>query len=171
MNDNVNENVENLNPDQDLLEAFNELRRNTVSKETYEKLREQNQKLISSIVNGENDTFIQEENNNQPPKRTPEEIKKSIDDITSKLFSEDNNMTNLDNAKAIIQYHDDMLELYGVDVFANSGDKYMASQNDKTSPENTYKYLKECVDASQDDPTAFNVAFQAGLRQILPIKK
>lgn len=167
MNENENENV--VNPNEDYLEIIKEMKKNSVSKEDYDKLREENKKLLSSLVNGEEIEVDSSEEEEEAPKRTREEIIKSIDDNCSSLFVEDNSMSNLECAKRIIKYHDDMIELTGNDPFENTGDKFIASDSDKSSPKKTYEYLKNCVEQSQDDPVAFNVAFQAGLRQILPL--
>ena len=167
MNENENENV--VNPNEDYLETIKELKKNSVSKEDYEKLREENKRLLSSLVNGDEVDLEQEQEQEQAPARTREEIIKSIDETCKDLFVEDNSMSNLECAKKIIKYHDDMLELTGTDPFENTGDKFIASDSDKSSPKRTYEYLKNCVENSQGDPVAFNVAFQAGLRQILPI--
>ena len=168
MNENENEVV--VNPNEDYLEIIKEMKKNSVSKEDYDKLREENKKLLSSLVNGEDvEIDSAEEETQDDNKRSREEIIKSINEVNKTLFCEDNSMTNLECAEKIIQWHDDMIELTGNDPFENTGDKFIASDSDKTSPKRTYEYLKNCVEQSQGDPTAFNVAFQAGLRQILPI--
>lgn len=170
MNENENEVV--VNPNEDYLEVIKDMKKNSVPRAEYDKIREENKRLLNSLVNGDDvEIPSQEEEPETPQKRTEEELKKSISETCSKLFVEDNSMTNLECAKQIIKYHDDMLELTGNDPFENSGGKFLTSENDKSSPKRTYEYLKNCVEQSQDDPTAFNVAFQAGLRQILPIKK
>lgn len=170
MNENENEKVE-IKPEDDYIQMFQEFKKNSVSKADYDKLKEENKRLVASIFNGDSELPDQDEEEAQPQVRSKEEVLKSIKDNVAILFSEDSNMTNLEGAQRIIQYHDDMLEYNGTDIFANTGDKFLSSADDKISPQRTYDYLKKCVESSQGDPTAFNVAFQAGLRQILPSKK
>lgn len=171
MNENENEN-QNL-VEQDYLEAIKQLKDTTVSKEDYDKLREEHKKLLSSYLNGDNYDVPKDEEKEEEEvvKRSKEEILKSINENLAEVFTEDNHLSNLENAKAIIKYHDDYMELMGTDPFANQGNQYETSSQDKISPQKTYDYLKQCVEESGGDERAFDVAFQRGLRQIYPNKK
>ena len=53
-NDNIIESEqENVGADNDYIEAIKEMKANTVSKEDYNKLKEENKKLLQAVVNGE----------------------------------------------------------------------------------------------------------------------
>jgi len=159
--------------EQDYLEAIKQLKENSVSKEDYDKLRDEHKKLLSSYLNGDNyeSQDDEEKEDEEPVKRSKEEILKSINENIARVFTEDNHLSNLENAKAIIKYHDDYMELTGEDPFANQGSQYESSSQDKISPQKTYDYLKNCIEESGGDERAFDVAFQRGLRQIYPDKK
>lgn len=173
MNENENENQNQNLMEQDYLETIKHLKENSVPKEEYDKLRGEHKKLLSSYLNGDNYESQEEEEKEEeePVKRSKEEILKSINENLAEVFTEDNHLSNLENAKAIIKYHDDYMELTGTDPFANQGSQYETSSQDKISPQKTYDYLKQCVEESGGDERAFDVAFQRGLRQIYPNKK
>ena len=77
---------------EDYIEAINKLKSNTVDKSEYEKLREDNRKLLDSIVNGSS----LEKEPEAPKLRDPQEIRKE-------LFNGDQSLSNLDFAKKSLE--------------------------------------------------------------------
>ena len=71
-NTNVNDNTT------DFLEAIEELKRNTVPMEKYNKILEDNKRLIQTVTRNDERAREQEEAEKQEPKMTEEEFKKYL---------------------------------------------------------------------------------------------
>lgn len=140
----VNNNVE-TDTTQDYISAINEMKQNTVSKEQYLKLKEDNRKLLNSLVSGDN---IKEQ-------EKPKEL-----DITSlRNISYGNNsdtINSVDYVKAVLELRRAIMDKGNPDPAVPRGYKSNPTQADYIEMENTANILQECVDYANGDNNIFN---------------
>ena len=129
----------------DYIDTINKLKANTVDKAQFMKLKEENRKLLDSIVNGQG--------LEQPKKET-----KNIEELRRELYGKrDTNMSAL-------QYVSDTLELRKLLMEKGEQDPFVILPGAKSRPEpsdfdraeNTARILQECVDIADGNPTVFN---------------
>ena len=108
-NTNVNDNTT------DFLEAIEELKRNTVPMDKYNKILEDNKRLIQTVTRNDERAREQEEAEKQEPKMTEEEFKKYLNIAASTSV----NIPSHKRMDAIMKCADYMLENEGIDIFAS----------------------------------------------------
>lgn len=141
----------------DLVEALKKAKEDSVPKEKYLKLKEENKRLINAFANGEEMPGKKEE------ERIPtEQLRKNL--LEAK--------TNLDYAKASLALRDRNLEENGVDDYLPNSSTYNPTQQDKESAERTAEVLRQCIEESNGNPKVFAALFDSRLEDIaLPRKK
>ena len=144
-----------------LLAQLNELRKNTVSKEEYDKIKEENAALFNAVLNGE--TI-----------ETKQEKKRTVDEIRKDLFNKNTTKTNLDYVKKSLELRNAILERDKVDIFVNT-DRFnqlspSAIEEEKKGAEAVANVLQHCVDSAKDNPTMFNMAIADVLKDAPRVK-
>lgn len=128
------------------IDAINELKANTVSKDDYNRLQAENKKLLESVINGEHVEI-------------PEvETKESIDALRAKLFGGD--LSNLDYAKTSIDLRDALLEKGESDPFLPYGSKISPTRDDVDCANRVADVLKECIEYADGDSEVFTNELQ-----------
>lgn len=130
---------------QDYISAINEIKQNTVSKDQYLKLKEDNRKLLDSLVNG--------------GQLEKEEIKKPVDieGLRNDLFGDKpKQMNNLDFISNALKLRIAIIENGGLDPFVPTGHKVQTTHNDYESAQRVADVLQECVDYADGNPEVFN---------------
>lgn len=105
-------------------------------------------------------------NNNDPePEQkvmhTPEEIQA----LREKLFTSENQLTNLEYTKTALELRDAVLEQTDgkTDIFVGKGSKFAPTQEDYFRAQNTAETLKECVEYADGDSQIFTQEVQRRL--------
>lgn len=137
---------ETVNDSNDYIEAIREIKQNSVDKAKYNQLKEENQRLLKSLVNGET---IQQEA--QPV---------DIAAIRKELFSTDADYNNLDYMTKVMALRDTLIEKGEKDPFLPWGDKITPSQEDVDTAERVASIVKECIDYAEGDSMAFTNELQ-----------
>ena len=140
---------------QDYISAINEIKQNTVSKEAYQKVVEDNRKLLDSIVHGTG--------NGQDQEQEPEEP--DIDKLREELYGPNRkDMTNLECVDKTLQLRTAIMDKGGVDPFVPSGRKIQPTMEDFQKAQNVADILAEQVeDVNKNfggDPAVFNDRLQ-----------
>lgn len=130
--------------DVDYIKALNDLKHNSVPIEKYNKLKEDNQKLLNSFVNGED---IQK--SEKPEKVDVAQIRESMFGNKAKQ------MTNLDFIDNALKLRKQILDDGGADIFVPSGHKVQTTHNDYESAQRVAKVLQECVDYADGNCEVF----------------
>lgn len=130
---------ENVGANTDYIEAIKEMKANTVSKEDYNKLKEENKKLLQAVVNGET---IEIEN--QKPV--------DINEIKKRMLNAE---SSLDGISAALELRDAIMEAGGDDPFLPSGKKIMATDEDIKTAEKVAEGFRHCVEYAAGDPHIF----------------
>lgn len=123
------------------IEAINNLKANTVSKDKYNQLKEENAKLLNSLVKGE--TLATAE---VTPKKTAAEIRKE-------LFTKEHN--DLEYVKQTLELRDAVLEETGKDIFVSNSTTQPPKDEDYAAAQKTADVFKQCVEESNGDNALF----------------
>ena len=124
------------------LEEIQKLKANSVSKEDYDRLKDENRDLLNSIVNGR--TVTEEE---QP------KAKKDISELRANLHKE--NPSNLEYVQNVLELRKAVIDEGGIDPFLPYGQKIVPTHEDIESANRVANVLQECVDLADGDSLLF----------------
>lgn len=142
--DSVSEQNNVENDSNHYIEAIKEMKANTVDKEAYLKLKEENKQLLNSLVNGEE------------IKGHDAEQKESIEELRSKLFgTKRKDLNNLDFVENALKLRDALMEAGETDPFVPTGSKIQPTDEDFAKAKKVADTLQECVDYAEGDPDVF----------------
>lgn len=137
--------------------AINELKANTVTKDRFLKLQEENKQLLNSLVNGQSI--------NQPAEASKEP---SIEDLKSHLQEE--GLTNLDYVTTSLKLRNKVLAEEGIDMYCPNGAKYVSTYEDKVTAQAVADAFQEMIDLADGSTEIFNSEFQRRVKDV-PIPK
>lgn len=155
MNENINENVENQ--EVDYIQAINDLKANTVSKDKYDKLKEENKKLLGSLVSG-----------------NPIEVEKqkpglSIPEMRAKLGTE---LTNIEYVSTVLDLRDALIAKGERDPFLPIGNNVAITPELCQNMENVAVALREMVEFADGDSGVFTAEYQRRVQDpIIPARR
>lgn len=129
------------NTEVDYIAALNQLKENSVSRETYDKLREDNKKLLNTLVNGGNIEVKKEEPLDESALRHT-------------LFGGDT-VSNLNYVDAALKLRKAVMDKGERDPFLPYGDYAKVGTTELEGAENVAAILQECVDFAQGDDGIF----------------
>lgn len=143
--ENVGDNTANY------IEAIKEMKANSVSKEAYDKLQQENKQLLNSLVNGQS---IEVE----------KEPEVDIEALRKELYSTDNNMSSLEYVNKTLQLRKALMEKGELDPFVMKAGKLSSPEvDDFKKAERVASVLQECVDIADGNPVVFDNEFQRRL--------
>ncbi len=136
-----------------LAKALKEARENSVSKAEYEKLREENKKLVSEIINGDGAGNGQQE---VPPQEA------DIEALREKLYGpKGSELNNLEFWKYTLELRDAVIKRDGVDPFLPHGANIKPTEFDAERANAVAKVVKECIDEADGDSGVFTALLQS----------
>lgn len=130
----------------DYIEAIQKLKETTVSKEAYDKIQEENKKLLQSLINGE--TIEQESE------------KTDISALRKELFGEECELSNLDYMKKVMELRSAIIEDGGTDPFLPYGKKIIATEEDSDTAKRVAAVISECIEYADGDSSVFTNELQ-----------
>ena len=137
----VTSEVEDMTPD--YLATIKELKQNSVDRQKYDQLKAENKKLLDSIVNGQELDL---------PK---ESKKRSVDEIRSEMFKQDNGLTNLQYIQDALELRQQLISEGKPDPFLPVGNQIAPTDFDIATAERVANVLQECVDYAEGDSSVF----------------
>ena len=140
--------------DVDYLEAIKTLKETSVSKSDYDAIREENKRLINSIVNGSAE-FKEEEESVTP---NIEELKKTLNSDCS----------NLEYVKAALDLRNARIKEGQPDPFLPYGNNVLPTQQDIECAERVANVFQECIDYAQGDSDVFTTEL---MRRTIDVKR
>lgn len=143
MSDEIKE-VETM--ENDYLKVIEDLKANSVKKEEYDKMLEENRKLLNSIVNGQQIQVAEEE----PEIESSDFYRNQIDHA----------QTNLDYITAVCNYRDAVLKESGEDIFTLHKPGERVDEFELQAARDTADVFKQCIEDSEGDPKTFNALLQ-----------
>lgn len=145
MNENEQSVTQQENVEQDTnnyIEAIKEMKANSVSKDAYKKLQEENKKLLESLIAGE--TI-------EAPKTTVEE-KVDLNELRKHL---DETESPIDYCKTSLKLHEETLKQLGYNDYLPNGKKIRPTKEDEEKANLFIKEIKECIDYADGDDQLF----------------
>lgn len=142
----------------DYVAAINELKQNSVSKEHYNKLKEDNKKLLDALVNNKQ-IDVQEE---KPA---------NIEELRAKLFKNEQGLSNLEFIDTALQLREALIKNGEPDPFLPIGDKVQISYDMMEKANAVAEGLKEMVDFADGNSGIFTAEYQRRVVDTMPTRK
>lgn len=148
--------------EENIVQALADLKRNSVSKEEYERVLKLNKELVDQMVN---------EQNVEPSVETNTNYDEIIKEAQTKLFSGDADLSNLEFCETALKLRDAVLAKTGEDIFVGRGHKITPDESDYEKAENVATVMRECIEYAQGDSSIFTMELQRRTNEVLPNKK
>ena len=140
--------MENLDNEQDYIQAIKDLKENTVSKDQYLKLKQENKKLIQSLVEGTGEV------SGAPAQKV------DVDQLRKDLFTQNSSMTNLAYIDKALQLREALIERGEKDPFLPWGKNISPTDADISTANKVASVLQDCVDYADGDSSVFQSELQ-----------
>jgi hypothetical protein len=142
----------------DYIAAINELKQNTVSKDQYNKVINENKQLLQTLMDG-GQVEIAEETN-----------KPSLTELANKIAGA-KSMSNVEYIQTMCDYYDALVDAgYGdLAITVKHGGAY--DEADKLAVERTINGLKEMLADADGDNNAFTALYQSVVRDVAVPRK
>lgn len=127
----------------DPVQAINELKQNSVSKEQYNKVVEEKNKYLKALIDGS---------------QIPAEAEKKPVDIQAlrnDLFSGENQLSNLEYAQKALELREALIDRDGVDIFVGKGSKLTPTNEDYEAAQRVADTFQKCIDVADGDSEIF----------------
>ena len=141
------------------IEAIREMKQNSVSKEAYEKLKEENKQLLDSLINGKQVEI----------KQTKEPVDVAM--LRKKLFNDTQPLSNLDYASNALELRDALIEQGEMDPFLPYGQNISPTDEDIQKAEKVATIMRECIEYAEGDSELFTNELQRRMIDSMPIRK
>lgn len=146
----------------DYMEVINDLKKNTVSKEEYDKLREENKMLLKNIANNVPAPSDDE------PKQEPVDVNK----LREELFNTDNqDMTNLEYITKVMELRKALMDRGERDPFLPSGQNILPTDEDIKTANRVAEVYQNCIDIADGNPDIFTQELQRVTVDVAPQNK
>ena len=137
-----------------LAKALKEARENSVSKAEYEKLREENKKLVSEIINGDG------AGNGQKP--TSEQDETTIEKLREELYGPKcSELSNLEFWKKTLSLRDKVIKQGDPDPFLPVGAKISPTSEDVEKANNVADVVQQCIEEAEGNSEVFTALLQS----------
>lgn len=159
INDNVNENENVVEEEFDVVKEVNEIKKNSVPKEEYDRLKEEHNKTLKAIINGDVEGLDLPEQPNSS-NDNQEIIKACRYDLANK------ELNNLDYVTTALKLRKAVIDEYGEekDPFLPTGHNVTIEKNDVETANRVAETLQELVDKANGD----SLYFTNELSRIMP---
>lgn len=135
------------------IKALQDLKQNTVSKEEYAKLKDENKKLVDALVSGQQIDLPQEE-----------VIDKEA--LRKELYSEECNLTNRDYWEKTMKLRKAIIDDGEPDPFLPNGINISPSQLDFDSANQLADWVNYCLQETKDNPDVFTSLFLSKFKDL-----
>ena len=142
----------------DPVQAINELKQNSVSKEDYNKVVAEKNKYLKALIDGNQVAEVQ---NKEPV---------DIDGLRRELFSGEKDLTNLEYAKKALELRNALIERDGVDIFVGRGSKLTPTDEDYEAAQRVADGFQQCIDVAQGDSEIFTRELMRITEDVAPHK-
>lgn len=156
MTDETIQNQEIEDNKQDYIAEIQNLRETTVPKDEYNRLREENKRLISSLAKGE--TITQ-------PKAKPD-----INELRKRVFDNEH-QSNLEYWGAVLELRDAVIDSGAPDPFLPQGHKVVPTTEDIECANRVATVVKECIDYADGDSQLFTNELMRRTVEVAPTNR
>lgn len=145
-----------------LAKALREARENSVSKSEYDRIKRENERLVSEIINGGDGA-----GNGQNP--SPQQQEASIDELREKLYGPKcSELSNLDYWKYTLELRDAVIKKGDPDPFLPVGTKISPTSEDEEKASNVADVVKQCIDEAEGNSEVFTALLQSRMNPDSP---
>lgn len=127
----------------DPVQAINELKQNSVSKEQYNKVVEEKNKYLKALIDG---TQV-------PVDKQKDSV--DIDALRKDLFSGENELSNLEYAQKALELREALIDSKGVDIFVGKGSKLTPTNEDYEAAQRVADTFQKCIDVAEGNSEIF----------------
>lgn len=156
MTDETIQNQEIEDNKQDYIAEIQNLRETTVPKDEYNRLREENKRLISSLAKGETIT--------QPAP------KPDINELRKRVFDNEH-QSNLEYWGAVLELRDAVIDSGASDPFLPQGHKVVPTSEDFECANRVAAVVKECIDYADGDSQLFTNELMRRTVEVAPTNR
>ena len=149
----------NTGNEPDYIAEIQKLKANTVSLDDYNRLKNDNKKLINALATGEGVATA-----------TPEP-EKNINDLRNKLLKDGSNLNNLEYVKTAVDLRDALIAQGQRDPFLPYGEGVLPTAEDVECANRVANVFKECIDYADGDPDIFTSELQRRTVDAGPIRR
>ena len=161
-NQNLEErNEEVVDSDVDYLAAIKELKANSVDRAKYDKLKEENKKLLDTVINGGEYSGSQEDSSVDI-----EQLRKNVFDNPEP--------TNLEYVTNVLKLREALIEEGYEDPFVPQGNQIVATEQDRLLAEKVARELGDMVERANGDSQVFLAEFNRRVKvpsEMVPKRK
>ena len=140
---------------QDYISAINEIKKNSVARESYEKLKREHKQLLDTLVQGKELEITRVE---------PKDINK----LRKELFNKDGSLSNLEYITNALNLRDALIEAGERDPFLPYGEKVNLTAEHYETADKVATVLQECVDFAEGDSGIFTAELQRRTKDVMP---
>lgn len=140
----------------DYISEIQNLRANSVPRDDYNKLREENKRLISSLAKGETIT--------QPAP------KPDINELRKRVFDNEH-QSNLEYWGAVLELRDAVIDSGAPDPFLPQGHKVVPTNEDFECANRVAAVVKECIDYADGDSQLFTNELMRRTVEVAPTNR
>lgn len=145
-----------------LAKALKETRENSVSKAEYDRIKKENERLVSEIINGGDGA-----GSGQNP--SPQQQEASIDELREKLYGPKcSELSNLDYWKYTLELRDAVIKKGDPDPFLPVGTKISPTSEDEEKANNVADVVKQCIDEAEGNSEVFTALLQSRMNPDSP---
>lgn len=134
--------TEQTTQEPDYIAQIEELRANSVSKEEYNKLKNEHNRAMNALING-----------GQLDKKEETPVDKAA--LRKELFSQDANLSNLEYWQKTLTLRKAIMDEGGRDPFLPYGQKITATAEDVAKANQVAAIVQECIDYADGDSRIF----------------
>lgn len=129
----------------DYIQTIEQMRQNSVSKDKYDKLKEENKKLLNTLATGGQ---IQ-----------VEEQKVDVNKLWEDIFNvRKKPLTDMEVVDKLLKIRESCLENEYRDIFVYGGPEFVPEASDYASAQQTAEVYQKCLDEADKSPRAFKAA-------------
>ena len=140
----------------DYISEIQNLRANSVSRDDYNRLREENKRLISSLAKGETIT--------QPAPKS------DINELRKRVFDNEH-QSNLEYWGAVLELRDAVIDSGAPDPFLPQGHKVVPTTEDIECANRVAAVVKECIDYADGDSQLFTNELMRRTVEVAPTNR
>lgn len=141
----------------DYISAINDLKANSVDRSLYNKLKDENKRLLDTLISGG-----QIEN--------PKE-KADINQLRKELYGGDQTMSNLDYWTKTMELREAIIDSGKPDPFVPQGKNIVATDEDKATAQRVADGIQHCIDMADGDNVVFTNELQRIMVDTAPIRR
>ena len=148
MNENTNTPIEE-GMETDYLAVISELKANSVDRDKYNKLKDENKRLLDTLVSGG-----QLEQEKATPKESAADLRKAL------YGSGCDGLSNLDYWDKTLKLRDMIMEAGNPDPFLPAGKNVVATDTDRAAAQKVADTVKHCIEVADGDSLVFTNELQ-----------